>query len=240
MLDASHSNKNGCSNCGLHAGRPPERRPFAGIIGRSGHTTTATAVRRASGRQPLLVERKRLAHLSGGRDLRRAKRQSGLPTGVRSQHESPPNLADMPCRFFDRETAIRNARRIDVAVGTLRNQLHTYPEWMNTHDSRINDAPNEVRPNPTPLQHGKVVDVLPPYHGSHSFSLPLANWLKINASSPTAVTPRRSPARYHLTGLQMCISLLPEGLTPGPDPYWWGLRQPSWPPCPMPQEWPQP
>ena len=65
-----------------------------------------------------------------------------------------------------------------MAVGTLRNQLHAYPEWMDTHDSRINDAPNEVRADLTPLRHGKVVDILPLYHGAHSFSLPIVNWLK--------------------------------------------------------------
>jgi len=70
----------------------------------------------------------------------------------------------MLCRFFDRETVIRNTRRIDVTVGTLHSQLHAHPERMNTQDSRINDAPDEVRVDLTPLRYGQVMDVPPLYH----------------------------------------------------------------------------
>lgn len=62
-----------------------------------------------------------------------------------------------------------------MTVGTLHSQLHTHPEWMDTQDSRINDAPDEVRADLTPLRHRKVMDVPPFYHGAHSFSFPIVS-----------------------------------------------------------------
>lgn len=65
-----------------------------------------------------------------------------------------------------------------MTVDPLRSQLYAHPEWMNTQHPRINDTPDEVRADLTPLRQGKVVDVPPLYHGAHSFSLPIVNWLK--------------------------------------------------------------
>lgn len=91
------------------------------------------------------------AKRSSSRNFRRTKCQSGLPIRVRRQHDRPPNFAYVLGCLLDRETAIRNARRIDVTIGTLHSQFDTYTEGMYAQDPSLNRTSNQLISHLPPL-----------------------------------------------------------------------------------------
>jgi hypothetical protein len=57
----------------------------------------------------------------------------------------------MLSRFLDRETAISNARRIDVTIGALRSHFDTYTESMNAQYPSLNHTSDQFIAHSTPL-----------------------------------------------------------------------------------------